>query len=139
MDHTHPVAVIALAANADAERLTRAVYGDEVAYTPWLRPGVELGLRIQQLAAENPAARGVVMGQHGLINWADGDAECYRTTRELIDRAERFVDAKYQANGGDATAFGGPLHPLIAEAERRAVLADLLPWLRGPSEPAAAG
>src|SRR5207248_3169795 len=35
VDHTHPNAVIALAASADAERLTREVYGDDVAYTPW--------------------------------------------------------------------------------------------------------
>src|SRR5262249_22985527 len=44
VDHTHPNAILALAASADAERLTREVYGDEVVYTPWLRPGFELGL-----------------------------------------------------------------------------------------------
>src|SRR5262245_3990 len=66
VDHTHPNAVIALAASADAERLTREVHGDEVAYTPWLRPGFELGLRMQQIVADHPRARGILMGQHGL-------------------------------------------------------------------------
>src|SRR4051812_34555721 len=69
VDHTHPNAVIALAASASAERLTREVYGDDVAYTPWLRPGFELGLRVQELAARHPKARGVLLGQHGLIDW----------------------------------------------------------------------
>jgi rhamnose utilization protein RhaD (predicted bifunctional aldolase and dehydrogenase) len=62
VDHTHPSAVIALAASAAAERLTREVYGDEVAYAPWLRPGFELGLRMQRIAREHPGARGVLLG-----------------------------------------------------------------------------
>src|SRR5262249_52547165 len=131
VDHTHPNAVIALAASADAERLTREAYGDEVAYTPWLGPGFELGLRMQQIVADHPRARGILMGQHGLINWADNDRSCYFTTLELIERAARFIESRYAATGGDAAAFGGPLHRSLPEAARRAVLAKLLPWLRG--------
>jgi rhamnulose-1-phosphate aldolase/alcohol dehydrogenase len=135
VDHTHPNAVIALAASVDAARLTREVYGDDVAYTPWLRPGFELGLRVQQIAGDHPRARGILLGQHGLINWADDDETCYRTTLELIERAAQFIEAKYEANGGDRTAFGGPitdqLHYPLPEEARRAVLARLLPWLRG--------
>jgi rhamnulose-1-phosphate aldolase/alcohol dehydrogenase len=131
VDHTHPNAVIALAACADAERLTREVFGDDVIHTPWLRPGFELGLRLQQIAADYPKARGVLLGQHGLINWADDDRACYLTTLELIERAAGFIEAKYEADGGDAAAFGGPLHRSLPEDVRRAVLARLLPWLRG--------
>jgi rhamnose utilization protein RhaD (predicted bifunctional aldolase and dehydrogenase) len=35
VDHTHPNAVIAIAAAADSERLTREIYGDDVVWTPW--------------------------------------------------------------------------------------------------------
>jgi rhamnulose-1-phosphate aldolase/alcohol dehydrogenase len=131
VDHTHPNAVIALAASVDAERLTREVYGDSVAYTPWLRPGFELGLRMQSLVAEHPRAKGVLMGQHGLINWGDDDRSCYLTTLELIERAAKFIEVNYQAKGGHATAFGGPLHTSLPQEVRWAVLCRLLPWLRG--------
>ncbi|HJZ93934.1 MAG TPA: bifunctional rhamnulose-1-phosphate aldolase/short-chain dehydrogenase [Gemmataceae bacterium] len=131
VDHTHPNAVIALAASANAELLTREIFGDELAYTPWLRPGFELGLRMQELVAKNPKARGILLGQHGLINWGDDDRACYYTTLELIEMAARFIEGKYQAKGGHATAFGGPLHKSLPEDTRRAVLARLLPWLRG--------
>jgi rhamnulose-1-phosphate aldolase/alcohol dehydrogenase len=130
VDHTHPNAVIALAASADAERLTREVYGDDVIYTPWLRPGFELGLRLQQIVADHPKARGILLGQHGLINWADDDRACYFTTLELIERAAQFVEARDKAKG-DSAAFGGPLYRPHPEETRRAVLAQLLPWLRG--------
>src|SRR5213595_2412661 len=71
VDHMHPNAVIAVAASRNAERLMRTIYGDDMAYTPWLRPGFELGLRVQAIAKDHPKAKAVLMGQHGLINWAD--------------------------------------------------------------------
>ncbi len=131
VDHTHPNAVIAVAASRNAEALTREIYGDEVVYTPWLRPGFELGLRMQELAAKHPKARGILMGQHGLINWADDDRSCYFTTLELIEKAARFVEGRYESSGGDANAFGGAIHQALPEEKRLQVLARILPWLRG--------
>src|SRR5205823_13080128 len=73
VDHTHPVAVIALATamGGDGERLTREVYGDDVVWTPWQRPGFELGLELARICSEHPNAKGVILGGHGLINWAN--------------------------------------------------------------------
>ena len=45
VDHTHPNAVIALAAAQNSAALTQAIYGDEVIWTPWQRPGFDLGLK----------------------------------------------------------------------------------------------
>ncbi len=44
VDHLHPDAVIALAAAADGEELTKRCFGDEVGWVPWRRPGFELAL-----------------------------------------------------------------------------------------------
>jgi rhamnose utilization protein RhaD (predicted bifunctional aldolase and dehydrogenase) len=73
VDHMHPVAVIAIAASADQEALTAEVFGGEVGWVPWQRPGFDLGLVMERAAKANPSSRGLVMGQHGLINWADDD------------------------------------------------------------------
>ena len=127
VDHTHPVAVIALATAADGPALTREVYGDEVVWTDWQRPGFELGLTMQRVLEENPQAAGILMGGHGLINWADDDRACYERSLALIRRAEAFLETR--ANG--APDFGGVQTPALPEAERRAVLDEILPWLRG--------
>jgi rhamnulose-1-phosphate aldolase/alcohol dehydrogenase len=131
VDHTHPNAAIAVAACARSPELTKEIYGDEVVHTPWLRPGFELGLVMQEICRKHPPARGIMMGQHGLINWADDDRECYFLTLELIERAARFIEKQYAQKGGDAAAFGGALHAALPEMVRRKVLARLLPWLRG--------
>ncbi len=49
VDHMHPDAVIAIAASADSRKLTREIYGDDIGWLPWLRPGFELGLRLQRI------------------------------------------------------------------------------------------
>ena len=127
VDHMHPVAVIAIATAADGPALTREVYGDDVVWTDWQRPGFELGLELQRICREHPDARGVVMGGHGLINWADDDRECYELTLDLVRRAQDFLDARQNGRPD----FGGQRTAPLAEAERREVLAEILPWLRG--------
>jgi rhamnulose-1-phosphate aldolase/alcohol dehydrogenase len=123
----HPVSVIALATAADGPRLTREAYGDDVVWTDWQRPGFELGLTLQRVCREHPRARGVVLGGHGLINWADDDRACYELTLDLIRRADAYL-----ASAGDgAPAFGGARVQPLGEAERRRVLVEVLPWLRG--------
>ncbi len=127
VDHTHPNAVIAIAASENAERLTREIYGDEVVYTPWQRPGFDLGLILRDLCQQHPQAKGVILGQHGLINWADDDKECYELSLRLIEQAARFIEKHDQ--GRDT--FGGEAHRDLGAAERDAALSRLLPWLRG--------
>ncbi len=127
VDHMHPVAVIAIATAADGPALTQEVYGGDVIWTDWLRPGFELGLELERICREHPAAKGVVMGGHGLINWADDDKACYELTLDLVRRAQDFLDAR----AGGAPDFGGQKTAPLPDAERDAVLTEILPWLRG--------
>jgi len=127
VDHTHPNAAIAIAAAKNSQDLTRKIYGDEVIWTPWQRPGFDLGLHLQKICRENPKAKGVIMGQHGLINWADDDEVCYNLTLRLIEKAARYLA---ENDKGEKT-FGGAKYQALANAERRTFFAQLLPWLRG--------
>lgn len=127
VDHMHPNAVIAIAASRNGERLTREIYGDEVIWTPWQRPGFDLGMTLERICREHPQAKGVILGGHGLINWADDDQECYERTLTLIERAARYIEER---DRGEAT-FGGPKYTALPLEARRATLAAILPWLRG--------
>ena len=127
VDHLHPNAVIAIAASVNQERLTKEIFGDEVLYIPWQRPGFDIGLMIESMIADNPKAKGIVLGHHGMSSWANNDKTCYETALEIIDTAARYIESK---DKGDQT-FGGQKHQSLPEAERQKLLADLLPWLRG--------
>jgi rhamnulose-1-phosphate aldolase/alcohol dehydrogenase len=131
VDHMHPNAVIAIAASANCEKLTREIFGGEMDYVKWMRPGFELGLAMQEIVGKNPKATAIMMGQHGFISWANDDKECYLRTLDFIEKASRFIEAKYQAKGGDGKAFGGAKHQPLAPEKRQEVFAAILPWLRG--------
>lgn len=127
VDHMHPNAVIAIAASRRSRELTEGIFRGEIGWMPWLRPGFELGLELARKCRDNPRLRGVVLGQHGLINWANDDKECYDLTLSLAERAASYIEAK---DKGEMT-FGGQKYEPLQAAARDEMLFDLLPWLRG--------
>ncbi|MBP7141381.1 MAG: bifunctional rhamnulose-1-phosphate aldolase/short-chain dehydrogenase [Opitutaceae bacterium] len=131
VDHMHPNAIIAIAASQNCERLTKEIFGDAMAYVPWMRPGFELGLAMQKISRDQPRVRAIMMGQHGFISWADDEKQCYTLTLDLIEKAAAYIEQKYQAKGGDAAAFGGARFVSLAPEQRQAAFAAILPWLRG--------
>ena len=128
VDHLHPDGGIALATAADGEALTRRAFGDRVAWTPWRRPGFQLGLDIAAIRREQPDAIGVILGGHGITAWGATSDEAERNSLEIIDTAERFI-----AEHGRPEPFGDlvPAYAALPEAERRARAAALFPLLRG--------
>jgi rhamnulose-1-phosphate aldolase/alcohol dehydrogenase len=131
VDHMHPNAIIAIAASQHCEKLTQEIFGGEMAYVPWMRPGFELGLAMQEIAKKNPKTQAIMMGQHGFISWDNDEKKCYTWTLDCIEKAAAYIEAKYQAKGGDATAFGGAKYATLDAAKRNEVFAAILPWLRG--------
>ncbi len=51
VDHLHPDSGIAIATAADGEALTKEIFGDQVVWVPWRRPGFQLGLDIAAIKA----------------------------------------------------------------------------------------
>lgn len=127
VDHMHPVSAIAIAASKDQEGLTEEVFGGEVGWVSWQRPGFDLGLVMQEKLKENPNLKGLIMGQHGLINWADDDKACYELTLNLVERAARYIEQHDKAE----KTFGGQKYKSLDEKTRNEILVKLLPVLRG--------
>jgi rhamnulose-1-phosphate aldolase/alcohol dehydrogenase len=128
VDHLHPDAVIALAASADGEALTKECFGESVAWLPWRRPGFELALEIEALHNERPGLRGVVLGGHGLTTWGNTSDECQATSLAVIAEAEAFIERRGKPDPfGDVVPGRAPL----PYDERRRVAALLAPTIRG--------
>ena len=126
VDHVHADAVIAIAAAKDGERLTGEVFGGEIGFLPWQRPGFDLGLKLGRMASEHPEYCGVVLGQHGLFTWSTDSKSCYETTLRIINKASRWLaqnERKPPFRGAVAAAFDQP--------GRAAVALRLMPQIRG--------
>ncbi|NDW04093.1 bifunctional rhamnulose-1-phosphate aldolase/short-chain dehydrogenase [Jiella pacifica] len=126
VDHMHPDAVIAIAASDNSREMTRQIFGDEIGWLPWRRPGFQLGLDLSAFARENPDAKGIVLESHGLFTWGETARDCYETTLRIINTAIAFLDEK---TAGVAAFGGARVEPLDAAA-RREIAARLMPEIR---------
>ncbi|MHC5231926.1 bifunctional rhamnulose-1-phosphate aldolase/short-chain dehydrogenase [Brucella sp. LJL56] len=127
VDHMHPDAIIAIAASSNSRELTAEIFGDEIGWLPWRRPGFQLGLDLEAFVKSNPNAKGVVLESHGLFTWANDAKTCYETTLAIINKAIEWLDRK---TAGKA-AFGGAVVQSLPVSERRSIVARLMPEIRG--------
>jgi rhamnulose-1-phosphate aldolase/alcohol dehydrogenase len=128
VDHLHPDSGIAIATAADGEELTTKIFGDQVVWVPWRRPGFQLGLDIARIRAEHPEARGCILGGHGITAWGATSAEAEAASLWIIDTAARFI-----ADSSRPEPFGPvlPGYEALPEVERRARAVALAPVVRG--------
>ncbi|MEH6727716.1 MAG: bifunctional rhamnulose-1-phosphate aldolase/short-chain dehydrogenase [Hyphomicrobiales bacterium] len=127
VDHMHPDAIIAIAASENSRELTKQIFGDDIGWLPWKRPGFELGLWLEKFCHENPDAKGVILESHGLFSWADTAHGCYDLTIDIINRAVAWFE---QTTAGKPE-FGGAKHQPLSPEQRRDVAAALMPAIRG--------
>jgi rhamnulose-1-phosphate aldolase/alcohol dehydrogenase len=127
VDHMHPDAIIAIAASTDSRALTQEIFGDEIGWLPWRRPGFQLGLDLEAFVRANPQAKGVVLESHGLFTWADEAKPCYELTLRIINRAIAWLAERTAGK----PAFGGAVATSLPAEERRRIAARLMPEIRG--------
>ncbi|MCP9837954.1 bifunctional aldolase/short-chain dehydrogenase [Cyanobium sp. N.Huapi 1H5] len=123
VDHTHSIALLALADQPDAAEVCREVYGDRVALVPYVMPGFALAKAAAQAyeaaAAGGSEPEGMVLLQHGLFSFGATAEQSYDRMIDLVRRAEERL-----ARGERS------LHA-VAVPERPAPAAAVLPVLRG--------
>jgi rhamnulose-1-phosphate aldolase/alcohol dehydrogenase len=126
VDHVHADAVIAIAACKDAEQLTQDIFGGRIGYLPWQRPGIDLGIKLGDMARNNPGLVGVVLGSHGLFTWHDTAKGCYELTLDIINQAATWLE-----NNMRRPVFGGTAQKPLPPDERRRIALRLMPEIRG--------
>jgi rhamnulose-1-phosphate aldolase/alcohol dehydrogenase len=127
IDHTHADATNYFACAVDGERFAREVFGDELIWISYGRPGHRLSRRIADAVEANPAGRLVILQKHGSISWGADDDDCSRSTFGLLDRARAFVEARLAGQ----PPFGGERCAALPREQRHELAADVMPLLRG--------
>lgn len=132
IDHLHPDAAIAIAAAKDGQQITETLFGGEIGWVGWQRPGFDLGLQLrtclEEAASRGIQLRGIMLGSHGLFTWGDTAYESYLNTLEVIEKcAEYLIERK----PNQRPSFGGPKIGALAPQERLQQAAKLAPIIRG--------
>ena len=127
VDHMHPDAVIAIACTKNSKELTEKVFGGEMGWLPWQRPGFDLGLRLEEVAKSDLNLKGIILEGHGLFTWGETSKDCYETTLAILQRAADWLAENNTAEAFRGSKFDAPL----AKEQRAEVAAGLMPLLRG--------
>jgi rhamnose utilization protein RhaD (predicted bifunctional aldolase and dehydrogenase)/NAD(P)-dependent dehydrogenase (short-subunit alcohol dehydrogenase family) len=119
IEHTHAMAVLALANQPDAESLITRVYGDRVACVPYVMPGFALAKAAADAFDARPGLEGIVLLNHGLFSFGAAARQSYERMIDLVEVAEAFI-----AKTSRVTAPA-------PRATEKYKAADILPVLRG--------
>jgi len=126
IDHTHADAILSLANTPNGQALVRRVLGERLLWIPYLQPGFELSRRVADAYRQQPTAHGAVLEQHGLITWGPDGRTSYQRTLAYVSKAQRYL-----AQQARRRVWSEAAGPALGEAERRRVLSQWLPALRG--------
>lgn len=127
IDHLHPDAVIAIAASKNSKKVTKEIWGDEMGWLPWQRPGFDLGVKIGQHYEENPKIKGIILEGHGMFTWGETSYDCYINSLETIEKAANYLNKKFK----EKDPLGGEKTKSLTSAKRKEHAIIIAPILRG--------
>jgi rhamnose utilization protein RhaD (predicted bifunctional aldolase and dehydrogenase)/NAD(P)-dependent dehydrogenase (short-subunit alcohol dehydrogenase family) len=136
VDHTHANAVLSLVDQADSAAIAAEVWGEDMAFLPYIMPGFALSKAAADAFEAEPSVKGLILDKHGIFTFADTARESYELMIEMVSRAEARIHsagpkmfparktAAVASLGNVAPVLRGALaEPLGGGAWRRVVLA----------------
>jgi len=127
VDHTHPDAIISLCCIENGHQIAEEIYGNRFVWVPYVRPGFTLSKMIAEGVKCNPHAELVLMEKHGLVTWGETSEASYFKTISIINEAQAYIESRINP----IRLFGGAKYGALPPAQRRTILARILPTLRG--------
>lgn len=96
VDHTHTDAVVTITNTHGGEDKIKELYGEKVLIIPYIMPGFVLAKLIYDMTRDVNwnELEGMVLMNHGLFTFSDDAKKSYEKTIELVDKAERYLEAK---------------------------------------------
>ena len=127
VDHTHSTAVLALANQDKSEDIMREIYGDRLAFLPYVMPGYDLSIAGADLFDRFPTCEGLWLKNHGLFTFGTTAKQSYDRMIDFVTDAENYLTAKGIALPGPETS-DRDLDPAIADKLNTALRADGSPF-----------
>ncbi|MCW5695668.1 MAG: bifunctional aldolase/short-chain dehydrogenase [Bauldia sp.] len=123
VDHTHANAILSLVDQPDSAALAAEIFGDEMAFLPWIFPGFDLSIAASEAFERGRHVKGLILDRHGIFTFADTAREAYELMIAMVSRAEARI-ARGKATR-HATAAAGLDAATIAPVIRGAIAEPL--------------
>lgn len=125
IDHTHADAILAVTNTKNGKKIAQKIYGHELLWVPYVKPGFTLAKWVGEAYKKNPKAKGLILEKHGLITWGPDSKTSYSLTIEMVTRAELYLAAARRKK-----RWSAPAHDPCSHHEREDWLFENLPVIR---------
>jgi rhamnose utilization protein RhaD (predicted bifunctional aldolase and dehydrogenase)/NAD(P)-dependent dehydrogenase (short-subunit alcohol dehydrogenase family) len=132
IDHTHAMAVLALANQPDAQAVIARVYGDKVACVPYVMPGFDLAKAAADAFESREGLEGLILINHGVFSFGATARESYERMIDLVSLAETYIAerAAPMATAASIGSSGSACFPVLRGVlARKAARQDQERWV----------
>ena len=123
VDHSHATAVLSVIDQPRGEQICAEVFGDRIAFVPYVMPGFGLAKKAIEVFERTPNCEGLILSKHGLVTFDETARESYERMIALVSRAEDFIARQRKSVRKSVAAARPTVHP--------ARLAEIAPIVRG--------
>ncbi|MGB8631515.1 MAG: class II aldolase/adducin family protein, partial [Xanthobacteraceae bacterium] len=124
IDHTHATAVLSVIDQPRGEKRCTEVFGERLAFVPYLKPGFGLAKKAIEVFEGAPACEGLILSKHGIVTFGESARQSYDRMIAMVSLAEDFIARNRKSiavrgspNVGDkATATVARIAPIVRGA-----------------------
>jgi rhamnose utilization protein RhaD (predicted bifunctional aldolase and dehydrogenase)/NAD(P)-dependent dehydrogenase (short-subunit alcohol dehydrogenase family) len=91
IDHTHATAVLGVIDQPDSEKRCTEVFGQRLAFVPYLMPGFGLAKKAIEVFEAAPHCEGLILSKHGIVTFGNTARQAYERMIEMVTLAEDFI------------------------------------------------
>ena len=126
IDHTHADAILSITDTRNGKKIARRIFGDELLWVPYVKPGFTLAQWAGEACRKNPEAKGVILEKHGLMTWGPDAKTSYARTIEMVTRAEKYIARAKRKK----SQWSPPVCKSLAASEKLDWILKFLPVIR---------
>ncbi|MGA7789540.1 MAG: bifunctional aldolase/short-chain dehydrogenase [Xanthobacteraceae bacterium] len=91
IDHTHATAVLSLIDQPDGEKKCAEVFGDRLAFVPYVMPGFGLAKKAIEIFERDKPGDGLILSKHGIVTFGETARDAYERMIAMVTLAEDFI------------------------------------------------
>ncbi|EYD75557.1 Putative oxidoreductase [Rubellimicrobium mesophilum DSM 19309] len=127
VDHTHATPFLALANLPEAEAALREIFGERLAFVPYIMPGFALAKAAAAVRDAHPGAEGLLLVNHGHFTWGATPRESYDRLIDQTNEVAAWLAERSRPAARPARARPSGTDMASTLAALRGVLASALP------------
>ncbi|MCZ4274166.1 bifunctional aldolase/short-chain dehydrogenase [Maritalea porphyrae] len=94
VDHTHATAMLALANLPNVKEVLAEIFGDKVAFVPYIMPGFELAKVAADVFDKNPNVEGLLLINHGHFTFGPDAKSSYELMVDHVSAVENWFERR---------------------------------------------